>query len=267
MLFSSGSIKGLSKNIFKKNAIILTVSASIVMAVWFVILNCSLLVEVFTTSTAKIISFAIFVFLFFAPLFMGFLRYIWRLVSGVTDNPIALFYYFSDKKLYTKVLKFVFSLGVRAIICYLVFSIPVFVLKIITGTRIYEMLNVPVPMWTFNLSNIGTFLRFLAVVATIVSVLRLYLAPMLFVVDENIDTAEAIHLSTVISKRTTIDFIFLTLSFSGWILLSFLSVPLIFTMPYMTLAYLIHSSAAIDAFNKEISRSGFDDIPTFIAGV
>lgn len=267
MLFSSSSIKRLSKDIFKNNAIILTVSTSIVMAVWFVIINSALIVEAFTTSAAVIICLAIFGFLFFAPILMGFLRYVWRLVSGVADNPIALFYYFSNKKLYLKVLKFVFSLSIRVVACYLIFYIPVFALKIITGTTIYEVLNIPVPMWTFNLSNLGAFLRFLSVVATIVSVLKLYLAPMLFVADENIECAEAIHLSTVISKRTTIDFIFLCLSFFGWILLSFLSVPLIFTMPYMILAYLIHSSAAVDAFNKEISRSSFDDIPTFIAGV
>ncbi len=265
-MFSSSSIKRLSRDIYKKNAIILTVSAGIVMALWFLIINCALIVEAFTASTAIIICLAIFSFLFFAPLFMGFLRYIWRLILGVADNPIALFYYFSDTKLYLKVLKFVLSLSIRVAVCYLIFYIPVFVFEIITGTGIYEMLKIPVPMWTFSLSNLGTFLRFLSVVATLLSVLKLYLAPMLFVADENIDSAEAIHLSTVISKRTTIDFIFLGLSFSGWILLSFFSAPLIFTMPYMTLAYLIHSSAAIDAFNKEIARSSFDDIPTFIAG-
>ena len=198
---------------------------------------------------------------------MGFLRYIWRLISGVTDNPMALFHYFSDKKLYLKVLKLTFSLSIRAAICYLIFYIPVIILNIITGTKIYEMLNIPVPMWTFNLTNLGTFLRFLSIAATLISVLKLYLAPMLFVADENIEVAEAIHLSNVISKKTIIDFIFLALSFIGWILLSFLSLPLIFTLPYMLLAYLIHSSAAVDAFNKEISRANYDDIPTFIAGV
>ena len=266
-MFSSNSIKRLSKDIFKKNAILLSVNAIIVMAVWFLVLNISLITEVITASYASIICLIVFGFLFFAPIFMGFLRTVWRLISGVKDNPIALFYYFSDKKLYFKALKFVLLFGIRVAVCYLIFYIPVFVLEIITSAKFYELLNVPVPMWTFNLSNIGAFLQLLSVVATWVSVLKLYLAPMLFVADENIEVDEAIHLSTVISKRTIIDFIFLTLSFFGWILLSFLSIPLIFALPYMVMAYLIHSSAAIDAFNKEISRANFDDIPTFIAGV
>lgn len=266
-MFSSSSIKRLSKDIFKKNAIVLTVCAIIVMAVWFLVLNISLLTEIFTSSVVSIICLIVFAFLFFAPIFMGFLRYVWRLISGVTDSPIALFYFFSEKNLYFKALKFTLFFGFRVAICYLIFYIPVLLLEIITSTKFYEFLNAPVPMWTFNLSNIGAFLQLLSVVATLVSVLKLYLAPMLFVADENIEVSEAIHLSTVISKRTIIDFIFLSLSFFGWILLSFLSVPLNFTLPYMVLAYLIHSSAAIDAFNKEISRVSFDDIPTFIAGV
>lgn len=266
-LFSSSSIKRLSKDIFKNNAIILIVSTAIVLAIWFVGIYLALIVETFTATAATIICLCIFSILFFAPIFMGFLRYIWRMISGVTDNPITLFYYFSEKKLYFKVLKLTLSLGIRAAVCYLIFYIPIFVLNIITGTRIYEALNIPVPMWTFNLSNLTAFLRFLSIIATLISVLKLYLAPMLFVADENIDVAEAVHLSNVISKRTIIDFIFLGLSFAGWILLSFLSLPLIFTLPYMIAAYLIHSSAAVDAFNKEISRANYDDIPTFIAGV
>ncbi len=266
MSLSGSLIKRKSKDILKQNSVNFAITAIIVMAVWFIISNFSAVIEIFTTTNGYKAVFALFSVLIFFPVLMGFLRYSWRAISGVVDNPILIFYYFSEKRLYFKVLKFAYSIAWRIIICYFIFYIPVFVLKIITGTLIYEILDTPIPMWTFNLTNIEIFLKILAATATVFSVIKYYMAPMLFVADENMDIAEAIHLSTVLAKRTTIDFISLVFGFTGWILLSFLSVPIIFTLPYMTIAYLIHAYTAVNAFNQLISNTKYDDIPTFIAG-
>ena len=90
---------------------------------------------------------------------------------------------------------------------------------------------------------------------------------MLFVADESMDSAEAIHLSAVIAKKTKFDFLYLFFSFSGWILLSLLSVPMLFTFPYFVFSYLLHSAYSVSGFNEQLSHISYDDIPTFIAGI
>lgn len=267
MSVSSASIKKIAKEVLKNNFISLTVATIIVMSVWFIIFNFAALVQYFTGLFAFYIVVGVFAFFVFSPLVMGYFRYCWRMISGVSDNPVALFHYFTERSLYLKTLKFTFSILFRTVICYLIFYIPVFILDIITGTWLYNTLDITMPMWTINLSTISSILKFLAFIATIISIMKFYLAPMLFVADEKMVPDEALHLSAVISKRTTLDFVFLVLSFFGWILLSLLSVPLLFTLPYFAIAYLIHSSYSVSAFNESIAHINYNDIPTFIAGV
>jgi hypothetical protein len=158
-------------------------------------------------------------------------------------------------------------LALRIGITLLVFLIPVFAVKILAGSWIYSLLNISTPIWTVNLSDVVDFLVVLATASTFFACLKYYLAPALFVGDEDMKVSECIRLSSVISKRTTIDFVFLFFGFSGWILLSLLIIPLVFSLPLMTTAYLVHSTEAITDFNKEIYRKRVYETPTFVAGV
>lgn len=266
MTVSNSSIKAAAKSILKPNFINSIVATVILLAVWFVCYNISAVISLIAGSTAFYIVILAFGFFVVSPLAIGLIRFFWRMNFGQIDNPIDVFYYFSSKEIYFKVLHLVFAIAIRTVICFLIFSIPVYALRLITGTWIYNALNVSIPIWTANLSNLISFIQFISTTATIVYVLKFYLAPMLFVADENMDIGEALHMSTVISRRTTLDFIFLIFSFTGWILLSVLMVPLIITLPYMIISYLIHCSLAVDAFNEEISKINHDDIPTFVAG-
>ncbi len=266
MTVSGSTIKKEARNILKNNYSDIFVATISVLAVWYIFnLLCSIL-EIFTTAIlAEGLLLLLSVFLF-APLVLGFLRYLWRVSSGVTDNPVTVFYYFTGFRLYFKSLRLVISLCIRIGLCYLIFLIPYFALQVITGTWIYETLDITVPLWTLNLSNVITVLHYVAVLATVFACFKYYLAPMIFVVDETIDTAEAVHMSTVIAKKTSFDFIFMVFSFIGWIILSLLALPLIYTLPYMLLSYLKHCSYAVETFNNDISKINYDDIPTFVAG-
>lgn len=267
MTVSNASIKTASKSTIKNNLISSIAVTVITMAVWFICYNISAVFSLIAGDLAANIIFAVLLFLTVSPLAVGLIRYFWRMIYGQKDNPIWVFYYFSSIKKYIKALRLIFALLSRTVICLVIFSIPVFVLKLITGTWLYSVLDVSIPIWTANLSNLINFLQFISVTATVFYMLKFYLAPMLFVADENMDTAEAIHLSTVISRRTMLDFVFFCFSFIGWILLSILTVPMIFTIPFMMIAYLIHCSYAVDGFNEEIAKISHDDIPTFVAGV
>lgn len=267
MILTAGTIKTLSKKNLKNNFLkALTVSA-VVLFVFFINYNiASLLSLVFGDIFSNVI-FGVGCFLTFSPVLLGAIRYFWRMACAVTDNPISVFYYFSSKQLYKKSLSLAFSILVRALISYIIFIIPAFAFDVISGTKIYELLGVPIPIWSVNLSYFSFFLKFIAVVATLLSVLKFYLAPMLIVADENMVVAEAMHLSTVISKKSMLDFIFFVFAFLGWILLSVLIIPLFFVLPYFLVSYLLHCSSVVNEFNEEIKKLNQDDLPTIIAGV
>lgn len=267
MTVTSASIKTASKKAIKNNIISSITVTVLLMSVWFMCYNISAVLSIIINSTVAYTVFAILIFFLFSPLVLGFLRYFWRLLFGQTDKSFCIFYYFTDWKNYFRSLRFLFSVFFRIILGYLIFSVPVFALKLITGTWLYSFLNVSIPIWTANLSNIISFLKLIAFAATFFYVIKFYLSAMLFVADENMDIAEALHLSTVISRRTRFDFIFFVFSFLGWILLSLLTIPLILTLPYMIISYLIHCSYDVEAFNEEITKINQDDIPTFVAGV
>ena len=100
------------------------------------------------------------------------------------------------------------------------------------------------------------------VIILIAIMLKYYLAPFLFVADEDMDVMEAIHKSTVLTRATAVDFLILVLSFLGWILLSVLVMPLIFTLPYMVMSYVVHSRFAVANYNKvvkEFKKEGTDN--------
>ncbi len=267
MTVSNTTIKKISKDFLKKNLIGNVVASLIFIAALFICYNIFAIFYMIGFEYISLFIFGLLLVFLLAPLFMGLVRFFWRLSCGITDNPISVFYYFITKEFYFKTVKFTFLLAVRIAFTYIIFSIPVYALKLISGTWLYSVLDVSIPIWTVNLTDVINILKFIAVFATIFSVIKFYMAPMLFVADENIDIAEALHLSTVITKRTLIDFIFLIFNFLGWILASFFVVPMIYTVPFMILAYLVHCSYAVSSFNEEINKINHDDIPTFIAGV
>lgn len=199
------------------------------------------------------------------PIFFGVLRYFWRLSFSAEDGPISVFYYFSNFKVYNKCLKLIFYLIIKSLPIFIILALPVFAIWLISQGSVFKLMGVPVPLWTANLSYVITFLTTLSTIFLIIFMLKFYLAPLLLVADEDIDIAEAIHMSTVISKKSGLDFGFLIISFIGWILLSFLILPLIFTLPYFFSSYCVHCRFAITEYNNHIKTNSYDTPPTFNA--
>ena len=189
-----------------------------------------------------------------APLFLGLLRYIWRILFSANDNPILVFYYFSEKTKYIKALNFIFHFIFKAIpMAILIFS-PTFVVWILSQKFIYELFDIATPIWTSNLNSILRILVVFAIVSLVFYMLRFYIAPILFVADEKSDVSEILHMSTVIARKSSLDFIYLISSFIGWILISVLVIPLIFTLPYILTSYAVHVRFAIAEYNKHIGN-------------
>ena len=154
MSVSSSTVKSVSRKIFKENFINAVVATTILVMTWLV---CYYLFAVVYTVTEMAFSSAIYyfslVFILF-PLLLGLIRYYWRMSSGVADNPAAVFYYFSSGHLYLKAFKLIFMVLLRTLCCYAVMYLPVLVLNLITGSWLYKTLNLSMPIWAVNFSNV-----------------------------------------------------------------------------------------------------------------
>ncbi|MBE6808348.1 MAG: DUF975 family protein [Ruminococcaceae bacterium] len=190
-----------------------------------------------------------------APILLGLIRFVWRILFDADDSPVSIFYYLSDKKLYRKAVKFIWAIIIKALPAALILYFPIILFWFFTQGFFYEMFGLVTPLWTANLNTVIIIADVFAFVALVFYMLRFYLAPILFVADENMDIHETLLMSTVISKKTSLDFIYLFFSFLGWVALSLLIIPLIFTLPYMLTAYAVHVRFAVAEYNKIIGTA------------
>ncbi len=224
----------------------------------FIFLICqysaAFLSEVIGEIGAEIILCFMLVFLVL-PVVLGLLKFYWRILFSADDSPVYVFYWFSSKKSYLKCLKFIFRFVFNIVLWLVVFNVPSFLLKLFSSESFFELLGFPMPIWMANLTFYTTFIHVAANILTFVLTLKYYLAPVLFVADDEIDTDEAMHMSAVISKKTSIDFITLIFSNFGWIFLSLLILPLFFTLPYLLFKYLVHVRFSVAEYNLHIKQS------------
>ncbi len=204
---------------------------------------------------AYLVVLALLSVFFLAPVFLGLVRFVWRLLFGAIDSPLAVFYYISNPKNYLKALKFIGLLFLKAVPMGLVFFTPIYVLRLLTNDSFYELFDISIPLWAANLDSVSLIVKTFAIVALIFYMLKFYIAPILFVADEDMDVQETLHMSTVISRKSALDFIYLFSSFAIWIILSFFIIPLVFTLPYMVAAYAVHVRFSVAEYNLHIKRS------------
>lgn len=267
MTVASSTIKKTAKNALENNYTKSIIVGSALLFCYLINYSISSSLYFLGGEIFSSVFFIIISLFMFAPVFFGCLRFFWRLLCGVSDNTITIFHYFTSKELYFKALKLTFKLALKGLIYFVILSIPYFMVFLISNVKTYELLNITIPLWTANLSNIAVFLRSIATVGTIFLMLKYYLAPMLIISDENMDVTEAMYMSVVISKNTMLEFIYLAFSMLGWMLLSLLFIPLVFTIPLFITVYLTHCSFAVSDYNEHIKKMNQENFPTFVAGI
>ncbi len=206
------------------------------------------------------------IFLIF-PLALGLIRFFWRMIFGAEDRLPVLFYYFSDRKKYGRALRLASALALRAVGFGAILFLPAIIIDLFSGVRIYDIMDIPIPIWTGNLYYVSVFLKTVASVILFFVMSRYYLAPFLAVADEDMDVAEAMHMSCTISRDTELDFIYLIFSFIGWLLISVFVFPLVFTMPYFMTSLSVHTRFAVAEYNKKVEKNSDSGIPTFAAEI
>ena len=265
MLAGSKVVKATAKSTLKNNYSISLFCSTALITVCFLGIYISYPLSIILGSLFSNLFTILFSIFISAPLFLGVVRFFWRLSFSADDSPIIIFYYFSQKKLYLKTLKFIFNLFLKLLPSLILLTIPPIAIYLISNGKIFDILKITPPLWSANLNNVIVLITTLSIIIFLFILFKYYLSLSLFIADDNIDSAEAIHMSTIISKKTALDFAYLVISFLGWILISFLVFPLIFLLPYMITAYCTHARFAVAEYNKHIENISSNIFPTFHA--
>ncbi len=266
MTVSGNAVKHTAKTALRGNWLRCIAACMTVLFAFFVIWYAMNITEYIFGSIAAVISGALMLFFLFFPLLQGLIRFVWRMLFDAVDNPSSVFYYFSSKSEYIRAIKITFSMCIRAAFFAFLLFLPATVVDIFGGTKIYSLLDMPIPLWTTGLYYLSLFLKCVAVILLAFIMLRYSAAPVLCVADENMEPSEAIHMSCVIFKYAMLDFIYLIFGFFGWILLSLTVIPLVFTLPYFITSLCVFTRFAVADYNKRAEHTLKSDIPTFVAG-
>ena len=200
------------------------------------------------------------VFFILYPIIMGTVRFFVRFIKGgIEEDAAAVFYYFTSGRKYGKILYLQIILLIKKLGVGLVTALPMLIAWVISGSFVYDLFNIAMPIWAQSVSYIIIYLRVLGFVAYFLITLRYYLAPFLLAADEGMHAAEAVYMSKLISKRTLIDFVFLLFSHIIYILLSFILLPAVFTLPYLVGAYVVHCDSAVEQYNNTVKKLSEED--------
>ena len=228
-------------------------------------LICSMISVIGNVAAVITVSVLVNVFLI-SPLFLGLLRFFKRLAFGCNDEVVSIFYYFSDFRAYKRAMDFVLRLFVRVLQNAVVSFLPAIIVRIATMPFIYDLFDIKVPQFAANLWAAKNIFIFLGGVCFVLITLKLYLAPFLFVAQENKCAAEAILMSGIIARRSLTSFVFLCFGMSFYIIISLFALPLVFTAPYFFAAYIVHSRYSVAQYNNHIEENDMKD-PHYAADI
>lgn len=228
-------------------------------------LICSMISVIGNVAAVITVSVLVNVFLI-SPLFLGLLRFFKRLAFGCNDEVVSIFYYFSDFRAYKRAMEFVLRLFVRVLQNAVVSFLPAIIVRIATMPFIYDLFDIKVPQFAANLWAAKNIFIFLGGVCFVLITLKLYLAPFLFVAQENKCATEAILMSGIIARRSLTSFVFLCFGMSFYIIISLFALPLVFTAPYFFAAYIVHSRYSVAQYNNHIEENDMKD-PHYAADI
>lgn len=263
MLAPSPIVKATAKQALRENFLKSVAVACVLVFAFFSCVLISSLVSIFLGDVGYIAAMALMIAFVMFPLVLGVLSYFRRKLYNQDDSVLIIFKYFSSAAEYKRALHLSLLIGVKLVVSALILYFPCIIVWVLSSEKLYLFFDISLPVWSSNLWALNSFLGFVASLALLFVMLKYYLAPFIFVSSDNIDPAEAVNMSIIISKRTGADFFGLVLSFAGWILLSFLVAPLIFTLPYFIQSYTVHCRFAVNAYNRDVDRFNASITPSY----
>lgn len=263
MLASSKIIKNVAKTALSQNFLSAVVAASVLIFTIFATSLVSSLVGVFAGTIGSFATQIVMIIFAIGPLCLGVINFLRRMLWEQKDDMLLIFKYFSDAASYKRAVYFVLCFGVRIAMVAFIAFLPCIVVRILSSEELYTALDIALPVWTSNLWALNSFLVIIATMASVFITLKYYLSVFVFVANDELDVAEAINMSTIISKRTGADFFGLVVSFIGWFFTCVFVLPLVVVLPYFLMSYCTHCRFAITAYNKDVDAFNAKSTPSF----
>ena len=192
-------------------------------------------------------------FIFNLPLLEGVIRWFWYLQQNERLPISEVFYYYSSKKLAVKSVVLYLLLFARTVLPAILLYIPSFAVFAFTKTGSFSSIKAVLGIPTFTVTIVGLALFLLASLLIIKNALNYILAPIIFLSDEGKDYEFSLNLSKTIAKRNKSAFFITFMSFVGFIILSFLGIPTLFTVPFLLMSYVVFSRFALVNYGIKLS--------------
>ncbi len=262
MLPSSQIIKKTAKNQLKSSWVASMVVAVILMlTVYFAAIFLSLMYSLLVTGykahaiVGIIVSVCYTVVVFFTvfPLLQGALRWFWFLGLEKQLSVGEIFYYYSDSRLFLKSIFFYIVFFLRCIVTVILCALPSGVIRFLPelATEFFPKIE----SYNALLQRVSDILLVLGLAAALVVLMKYFTAPMLISINEDFAPEEALSVSKQLGVSRKSGLVFIA-SFIGWILLSFLGITLIYTIPYFIMSYAVAVRFAITNHRYEMSKWG-----------
>ena len=258
-MISAKAVKTTAKMLLKENwtgAIVIAAAPVLATAVIYI---ASYLLSLPLGDFSVIISVVLSLFLL-SPLWLGALRCYWKAANGVIDAPAQTFYYFSCFRLYKRAVVYTLKIALRIFVAFAVFFLPSIIARLLTTENFYDFFGMATPIWVLSFSPIFYVLRFAGFVLLVAYLLGIMLPAFLFVANEDMSVNDCIKRGIEIGRTQKNSLAAAVWSYMGWILLSLFMVPLLFTLPYLLMSYVVACRFAVAQYNMSIDK--MNEIPT-----
>lgn len=201
----------------------------------------NVLVTVISTAFCVAISF---------PLFFGVLRWFWRVTNGADDSVGGVFYYFSSVDKYFMAIKLFWGFFWRTVVITAIVFLPYIIVTVLTSPDVYALFGKSIPLGISSLASISGFLAVIGTVGFIALIIRYYLVPSIIFWDETVSVHDAFKYSVIVSKGSKSAYFYFLISFIGWLVLSLLAIPLLFTIPYFLGSVTVFSRYILNNYQR-----------------
>ncbi len=193
-------------------------------------------------------------------LFLGCIRFFWRLCFTNNADINDLFYFFSSSIRYYKSLR-VFAVLVLKLLLYALCAFaPLILITVFNASWFTIFTNgAAMPVWISGLMYISSYFEFFGWFIFLTLALKLYPYVFIIVVDNSITALEAAHIAVLLSRNHLPYFVKLCFRNLGWLLSCILILPAFYALPYCVCCACIHSRQIIDSYNSSLIAPKFDN--------
>lgn len=165
------------------------------------------------------------------PLYFGILLWYWELSKGNKHEFYECFGFFTNRKLFFRVIMLKLSVGIRVVASFLITLIPIsislFLFHMIradtSGSEIFLLLLI-----------CSTVLSIVTIISISIFCMRYLLVDFIYVANPDMPIREIVRLSKGIMAGRKANSLCFILSFSLWFLLCIFILPIIYVVPYFT---------------------------------